>query len=211
MQRNPVGWFEIYVDDLARATKFYETVLGIKLQELPSPMEHLKMMAFPMSMESPGAARSLCRMEGVKCGGGVAGTIVYFSCTDCSVEASRIEAAGGKVQMPKSPIGQYGFHPQHTERLADYWAESLGGPKEFTDAMGSESQVVRMHSGNGEHQEMDERARTCFAQALDDADIPEERRLMARLSYADVSTSEQISEHNLVEVMSKCFADLASL
>ena len=107
MQRNPVGWFEIYVDDLARATKFYETVLGIKLQELPSPMGHLKMLAFPMSMESPGAAGSLCRMEGVKCGG--AGTIVYFSCTDCGVEASRIEAAGGKVQMPKSPIGQYGF------------------------------------------------------------------------------------------------------
>ena len=107
MQHNSVGWFEIYVDDLARATKFYETVLGIKLQELPSPMEHLKMMAFPMSMESPGAAGALCRMEGVKSGG--SGTIVYFSCRDCGVEASRVESAGGKVNMPKTQIGQYGF------------------------------------------------------------------------------------------------------
>lgn len=106
MQRNPVSWFEIYVDDLSRATKFYETVLGISLQELPSPMDHLKMTAFPMSMEAGGASGALCRMEGVKCGGG--STIVYFGCQDCGVEAARIEAAGGKVQMPKTSIGQYG-------------------------------------------------------------------------------------------------------
>ncbi len=106
MHRNPVGWFEIYVDDLDRATKFYETVLGMKLEELPSPMDHLKMMAFPMSMGSSGASGSLCKMEGMKCGGG--STLVYFSCQDCDVEASRIEEAGGKLHMPKTSIGQYG-------------------------------------------------------------------------------------------------------
>ncbi|EMI41372.1 VOC family protein [Rhodopirellula sp. SWK7] len=108
MNSNPIVWFEIYVDDLARATTFYETVLDIKLEELPAPVEHLKMMAFPASMESPGASGALCKMEGMKCGTG-AGTIVYFRCEDCGVESSRTTDAGGKIQMPKSPIGQYGF------------------------------------------------------------------------------------------------------
>ena len=60
----------------------------------------------------------------------------------------------------------HGYHPQHTERLAAYWAEALGVPNDYTESMGSESQVIRMHSGNGEHREMDERAQTSFAQAL---------------------------------------------
>jgi len=107
MRHNPVGWFEIYVEDIDRATKFYEAVLGTKLERLEAPMENLEMMAFPMSMGEPGAAGALCRMDGVKPGGG--GTLIYFSTEDCGVEASRIEGAGGEVQMPKTAIGQYGF------------------------------------------------------------------------------------------------------
>ena len=107
MQSNPVVWFEIYVADLERATRFYETVLGTKLETLPSPMENLEMKAFPMSMDGAGAAGALVRMDGVKCGGG--STIVYFRSEDCGIEAARIEAAGGTVQMPKTSIAQYGF------------------------------------------------------------------------------------------------------
>ena len=68
----------------------------------------------------------------------------------------------------------HGYHPQHSDRLAAYWAEALGGPSEYTEAMGDQSSVVRMHSGNGEHLEMDERAQVCFAQALDDAGLPDD-------------------------------------
>jgi hemoglobin len=75
----------------------------------------------------------------------------------------------------------HGFHPQHTERLAAYWAEALGGPSAYTSAVGDESFVVRLHSGNGEHREMDERAETCFALALDDAGIPNEGGLHSTL------------------------------
>jgi len=75
----------------------------------------------------------------------------------------------------------HGFHPQHTERLAMYWAESLGGPSDYTNAIGDEAFVVRLHSGNGEHQDMDERAQTCFALALDDAGLPNEDLLRATL------------------------------
>ena len=37
--------------------------------------------------------------------------------------------------------------------------------------------VTKMHSGNGEHVEMDERAQACFAQAVDDARLPDDPRL----------------------------------
>ena len=60
----------------------------------------------------------------------------------------------------------HGFHPQHVERLAAYWAEALGGPTTYSDSYGDETTVVKMHSGNGEHDEMDRRAIACFDRAL---------------------------------------------
>ena len=62
----------------------------------------------------------------------------------------------------------HGFHPEHTERLAAYWAEALGGPAAYSAAYGDESSVVRIHSGNGPHEEMDRRAIVCFDQAMED-------------------------------------------
>jgi hemoglobin len=71
----------------------------------------------------------------------------------------------------------HGFHPQHTERLAAYWAEALGGPRDYSEAFGDETSVVRMHSGNGEHAEMDRRAIACFDQALVDTGLALDERL----------------------------------
>ena len=64
-----------------------------------------------------------------------------------------------------------GFHPDHTARLAAYWAEALGGPPRYSTDLGDESTVVRMHSGNGPHEEMDRRAVACFDRALDDVGL----------------------------------------
>ena len=61
-----------------------------------------------------------------------------------------------------------GFHPQHDERLAAYWAEALGGPAAYSGTCGDETFVVRLHSGNGPHGEMDRRAIECFDRAMDD-------------------------------------------
>jgi hemoglobin len=69
----------------------------------------------------------------------------------------------------------HGFHPEHTERLAAYWAEALGGPTAYTDCYGDETSVVRIHSGNGLHEEMDQRAIACFDQALADVNLADER------------------------------------
>ena len=65
----------------------------------------------------------------------------------------------------------HGFHPDHTERLAAYWAEALGGPATFSAVYGDETSVVRMHSGHGVHEEMDRRAIACFDEALKDAGL----------------------------------------
>jgi hemoglobin len=65
----------------------------------------------------------------------------------------------------------HGFHPQHTARLAAYWSEAWGGPPAYSTRYGDETSVVRMHSGNGEHHEMDRRAIACFDAALDDAGL----------------------------------------
>lgn len=112
MNRNPVGWFEIYVQDMSRAQTFYEAVLGVELMKLESPTpeadsSEMEMMAFPMNMEAGGASGALAKMDGFPSGG--TGTLVYFTCEDCADEASRVELAGGQVCKPKMSIGQYVF------------------------------------------------------------------------------------------------------
>lgn len=104
-ERNIVGWFEIYVQDMERAKKFYESVFNLRLTELPSPV--VKMLAFPMNPEAPGAPGALVHMPGVESKMG--GTIVYFHTPDCAVEAERAARSGGKIHKPKFSIGNYGF------------------------------------------------------------------------------------------------------
>ena len=109
-KENPVTWFEIYVDDMERAKKFYETMLETELSELADPNgdDNMKMLAFPMTMDKTnGATGALVKMEGMKAGGN--STIVYFSSEDCSIEEARVEVAGGKVCKPKMFIGKHGF------------------------------------------------------------------------------------------------------
>jgi len=72
---------------------------------------------------------------------------------------------------------RHGFNPEHTERLAAYWAEALGGPGTYSATYGDETSVVRLHSGNGEHDDMDRRAIACFDQALTDAGLGGDDRL----------------------------------
>lgn len=105
MDSNPVGWFEIYVDDMTRAKRFYETVFGKRLQKLESA--GLELWAFPMAQDAYGAAGALAKMEGFPAGKN--SVLVYFSCIDCAVEAGRVEAAGGRIQRNKMSIGDYGY------------------------------------------------------------------------------------------------------
>jgi hypothetical protein len=115
MKPNPVAWFEIYVQDMERAKRFYETVLETTLQYLPTPplpdaqpgADDITMWMFPMSEQDYGAAGALVQMTGVPSGAG--GTLVYFSCDDCAVEAARAAGNGGSIFRDKMPIGEHGF------------------------------------------------------------------------------------------------------
>ena len=105
MKNNPVGWFEIYVQNLDRAKKFYESVFQVKLVKLNS--SEIEIWSFPMEMNRWGAGGALVKMKGVPSGGN--STLVYFSCEDCSIEESRVVKSGGRVEKKKMSIGEYGF------------------------------------------------------------------------------------------------------
>jgi len=101
---NPVGWFEIYVQDMARAKAFYEAVFDTTLSQLDNP--ELEMWAFPMDMATSLDSGALVRMPGFPSGAN--SVLVYFKCIDCAVEADKAVKAGGTVQKPKMSIGPYG-------------------------------------------------------------------------------------------------------
>ena len=91
----------------------------------------------------------------------------------------------------------HGYHEQHTERLAAYWAEALGGPTTYSDRYGDETSVVRIHSGNGPHEEMDQRAIACFDQALQDAGFDSDERLRRVLhDYFAWATTTTMSRYH---------------
>jgi hemoglobin len=92
----------------------------------------------------------------------------------------------------------HGYHPEHTERLAAYWAEALGGPTTYSDTYGDQTLVVRMHSGNGLHEDMDRRAIACFDQAMTDVSIGDDDHVRAVLHdyFAWATTSSLTQFHS---------------
>lgn len=113
MKSNSVVHFEIRVQDMNRAKAFYETVLGIRLEKMPAPTPEMDgdMWFFPWDKETGmntyGAGGMLVKMEGVPSGG--SGTLVYFGCEDCAVQATRAAAHGGSICKEKTSIGEHGF------------------------------------------------------------------------------------------------------
>lgn len=113
MINNPVVHFEIYVEDMTRAKAFYEAVLDVKLEQMPNPIPEMEMdmWFFPMDrdngMKCYGSGGMLVKMDGFTPGGG--GTLVYFGCDDCAVQAARSAKSGGSVFQEKMSIGEHGF------------------------------------------------------------------------------------------------------
>ena len=124
---------------------------------------------------------------------------------------SLYEAAGGEAGLLRlarawhervladeivSHAFSHGFSPQHVERLAAYWVEALGGPTRYSTAYGDETAVVRLHSGNGVHAEMDARAIACFDQALADIGFaPDDRVRRALLDYFTWATTTTMARY----------------
>ena len=89
----------------------------------------------------------------------------------------------------------HGFHPQHVERLAAYWAEALGGPAAYSGSYGDETSVVKTHSGNGVHADMDRRAIACFDQALVDVGLDGAVRRVLYDYFAWATTTTMARDH----------------
>lgn len=106
--KNPVGFFEIFVDDIHRAKKFYQSIFGVNLERMDDPTDAtVDMLSFPSDFNQYGASGALVRRDGSKAGGN--STVIYFSCDDCAIEEAKIDGAGGKVVQSKFSIGEYGF------------------------------------------------------------------------------------------------------
>ncbi len=105
MKKNAVGWFEIYVNDMQRAKKFYESVFQLELNKLDGV--DLDMWAFPSDRNNYGSPGALVKLEG--CSGGHNSVLVYFSCDDCFLEENRAQKNGGTIHKSKFSIGKYGY------------------------------------------------------------------------------------------------------
>lgn len=104
---NPVHWLEIPTVDIERAKDFYTKVFNLEFQYIEMPDSKMYMFGAPGQM---GSAGTLVYADESK--PSTDGTIVYFSCEDVATEAGRVEAAGGKVIIPKTDIGEFGFFAQ---------------------------------------------------------------------------------------------------
>lgn len=105
LDSNPVGWFEIPVTDMARAKAFYEHVLNVKLQSMN--IGTLEMAFFPMRPGTTGAAGALMKGEVYK--PSKQGVQIYFTARDIDGVLQRVQEQGGKVVLPKTRIGPFGY------------------------------------------------------------------------------------------------------
>lgn len=112
----------------------------------------------------------------------------------------RLAEAWHSRVMPEEVVSHafsHGFHPQHSQRLAAYWAEALGGPAGYSGTYGDETSVVRIHSGNGPHEEMDTRAVACFDLALQDVGLARSESLRQVLhDYFAWATTTTMSRYH---------------
>jgi predicted enzyme related to lactoylglutathione lyase len=106
--KNAINWFEIPATDFERAKKFYETVMEI---EMMLPFEAMKYAMFPADMQNGGIGGGLVEEKGYE--PAQTGALVYLNGgDDLSVPLSRVEAAGGKIIVPKTSLGPNGFMAQ---------------------------------------------------------------------------------------------------
>ena len=96
---NALNWFEISVSDMARATKFYETVFEIEMPLMD--MEGVNMAMFPTDDSTGKVGGALAKSDFHKPSSD--GTIVYLNANpDLAEPLGRVEEAGGTVVMPKT-------------------------------------------------------------------------------------------------------------
>jgi uncharacterized protein len=108
MDKNVVNWFEIPVKDLKGAKNFYSSLLGVGLQDMQMP--GMEMAAFNWVQGGEYATGALVKSDNHV--PSMDGTTVYFACEDVNEQLGKVEKLGGKVIVPKTSIGEFGFIAQ---------------------------------------------------------------------------------------------------
>ena len=105
---NAISWFEIGTTDLDRATKFYETILQVKLA--PLDLDNIKMRMFPLDDMRTGVGGALVDSKGFHKPSSTDGPLIYLNGNpDVQLVLDRVEGAGGKIMLPKTEISpEYG-------------------------------------------------------------------------------------------------------
>jgi predicted enzyme related to lactoylglutathione lyase len=105
-ETNALNWFEISVNDISRAKKFYEQIFEIQMTEME--MSGMKYAMFPFDPANEKVGGGLAQSQMHKPGS--TGAIIYLNANpDLQNVLNRIEKAGGKITMPKTNIGENGF------------------------------------------------------------------------------------------------------
>jgi uncharacterized protein len=107
--KNAISWFEIPTTDLDRAQRFYETIFATSL--IPLDLQNLRMRMFPIENQMSGIGGALCHNKDFYKPSSTDGPLIYLNGNpDVQNVLDRVEAAGGKVLVPKTQISpEYGY------------------------------------------------------------------------------------------------------
>lgn len=107
--QHAISWFEIGTTDLDRATKFYESIFNVKLAPLDMP--NIKMRMFPLDDMMTGVGGALVDSGGFHKPSATDGPLIYLNGNpDVQHVLDKVEAAGGKIMVPKTEISpEYGY------------------------------------------------------------------------------------------------------
>ncbi len=107
--KNVISWFEIPAADLNRAAIFYETIFEIALYPLDTP--NIKMRMFPLEDMMNGVGGAVVDSGGFHKPSATDGPLIYLNANpDVQNVLDKVEAAGGKITVPKTEISpEHGF------------------------------------------------------------------------------------------------------
>lgn len=106
---NAISWFEIPATDIDRAQQFYEAVFQIKMQAMD--FQQTKMRMFPIDDPMKGIGGTIIDSGGFHKPSATDGPLIYLNGNpDVKIFLDRVEAAGGKIMVPKTEISpEYGY------------------------------------------------------------------------------------------------------
>ncbi|MEO6539678.1 MAG: VOC family protein [Ferruginibacter sp.] len=107
--QNAISWFEIPTTDINRAQKFYETIFDMTM--MPMDFPNIKMRMFPLDDMMTQVGGALVDSGGFHKASVTDGPLIYLNANpDVQNILDRVEAAGGKILVPKTEISpDYGF------------------------------------------------------------------------------------------------------